>query len=56
MVPPENHRLVKQGWTDSNFWDSIFGTTASQKSTVENKEKTDGNLLFSDILDEASNN
>ena len=56
MVSHENHKLIKLGWTDGNFWDSVFDSTASQEPTVENNEKTDGDLFFSEILNQDNDN
>jgi hypothetical protein len=55
MKITEDHKLLKLGWTDANFWDSVFDSTASQEPTVEKDGKTKGNSFFSDIFDEASN-
>ena len=56
MKITEDHRLLKLGWTDENFWDSVFDSNTSQEPIVDNVEKTNGNLPFSDVLDEASDN
>ena len=48
-------KLIKLGWTDANFWDSMFDSTASTEPAVEKVEKANRDLFFSDILDEASN-
>ena len=37
--------------TDADFWATVFDSTASNEPTVETGEKTNGNLLFSDILE-----
>lgn len=55
MKMTEDHKLLKLGWTGVNFWDSVFDSTVNQKPTVEKDEKTNGDLFFSDILNEASN-
>ena len=52
----DDHKLIKLDWTDANFWDSVFDSTARNNLTVEKDEKTNGNLSFSDILGEASDN
>ena len=52
MKITEDYRLMKLGWTDANFWDSVFDSTVSNKLTFESNENTNGNLLFSDILDD----
>ncbi len=55
MKITEDHKLLKLGWTDANFWDSVFDSTASKEPRVEKNERTNGDLFFSDIFDEASN-
>ena len=55
MKITEDHKLLKLGWTDGNFWDSVFDSTTDKNPTVEKIEKTEGNLLFPDILDEIEN-
>ena len=47
MKITDDHKLIKLDWTDANFWDSVFDLTASKEPTVENNEKTDGDLFFS---------
>ena len=54
MKITEDHRLVNLGWTDANFWDGIFDSTADKKPAVETLEKTNGNLLFPDILENSN--
>lgn len=56
MKITEDHKLLKLGWTDANFWDNVFDSTASQEPTVEKDGKTKGNSFFSNIFDEASDN
>ena len=56
MKITDEHELIKLGWTDGNFWDSVFDSTVSKEPTAEKDEKTNGNSFFSDILDEASKN
>ena len=55
MKITEDHKLIKLGWTDGNFWDSVFDSTASNNLTVEKDEKTDGDLFFSNILNDEVN-
>ena len=55
MKITENHKLIKLSWMDTNFWDTVFDSTTSKEPIVERYEKTNCNLLFSDILDEANN-
>jgi len=56
MKITEDHKLIKLGWTDANFWDSVFDSTVSNEPTVESNETTNGNLLFSDILEDITKN
>ena len=51
----DEHKLIKLGWTDANFWDTVFDSTENKEPTVEKDGKTKGNSFFSDIFDEASN-
>ena len=43
MKITEDHKLLKLGWTDENFWDSIFNSTASKEPKVDGVEKTNRN-------------
>ena len=52
MKITEDHKLLKLGWTDANFWDSVFDSTASKEPTVEKNDRTNGDLFFSKIFDE----
>ena len=56
MKITEDHKFIKLGWTDANFWNSVFDSTASNNLTVEKDEKTDGDLSFSKIFDEDNGN
>lgn len=47
MKITEDHKLLKLGWTDANFWDSVFDSTARNNLTVE---KANGDLFFSEIF------
>ena len=40
---------LKLGWTDANFWDTVFDSTASKEPTVEKNE-------ISKIFDEDNDN
>lgn len=46
MKITDEHKLIKLGWTDENFWDSVFDSTASKEPTVEKDEKTDGEFVI----------
>ena len=35
MKITEDYKLMKLGWTDANFWDSVFDSTASKEPTVK---------------------
>lgn len=52
----DDHKLIKLGWTDANFWDSVFDSTASKEPTVEKVEKANGDLFFSEIFDQDNDN
>lgn len=56
MKITEDYKLLKLGWTDGNFWDSVFDSTASQEPTFEKNERTNGDLLFSEIFDQDNDN
>jgi len=56
MKITEDHKLIKLGWTDSNFWDNVFDSTVSKEHTVEKEEKTNGHLFFSEIFEEDNEN
>jgi hypothetical protein len=56
MKITEDHKLIKLGWTDSNFWDNVFDSTLSKEPTVEKEEKTNGHLFFSEIFEEDNDN
>ena len=43
----DDRKLIKLGWTDANFWDSVFDSTASKEPTVEKDANTNGDLFFS---------
>ena len=55
MKITEDHKLLKLGWTNANFWDSVFDSIASSEPTVKLKEKTNGNLFFSNVLSDEIN-
>ena len=56
MKITEDHKRLQLGSIDEIFWDSVFDSTANKEPTVENVEKTNRNLSFSNVLDEASEN
>jgi hypothetical protein len=56
MKITEDHKLIKLGWTDANFWDNVFDSTVSKEPTVEKEEKTNGHLFFSEIFEEDNDN
>lgn len=45
----DEHKLIKLGWTDANFWDSGFDLATSQKLVTEYEEKTNDNFFLTDF-------
>ena len=56
MKITEDYKLMKLGWTDANFWDSVFDSTANKEFTVEKNENANGGLAFSKIFDQVTDN
>ena len=52
----DQHKLIKLGWTDASFWDSVFDSTMSKEPTVEKNEKTNGDLFVSKIFEQDKDN
>lgn len=50
MKITDERKLIKLGWADANFWDSVFDSTASKNPAAEGEDKTKGNSSLSNIL------
>ena len=50
----EDHKLLKLGRIDANFWEIVFDSTANQRPAVEKEKTTSEDLLFSNVLRRAT--
>ena len=50
MKITDEHELIKLGWTDANFWDSVFDSTVIKEPTHLKKMRKQTAIRFSQIF------